>query len=67
MQKWEYLIIHTSSTLGVNRTNDERFKYEKPLIPFLNDVGKQGWEMTAATEDENGGLRLFLKRPATQD
>ena len=65
MQKWEYLIIETTSLDRVYAINGEHQKGNKQLVQAVGKVGMQGWELTAVTEDENGRHLLFFKRPAT--
>ena len=67
MQKWEYMIVRSFSVREVVAVNGESLKPRQSLIGFLAKAGTEGWELTAATENENDSHYLFFKRPAKQE
>ena len=70
MQKWEYLAAYCNDGRngltvqhinGIELKNWERGPY---ISDWLNDRGREGWEMVAWSEQEGGRIRrLFMKRP----
>lgn len=53
MQRWEYKIKH----LHIER--DGLIEVEK----YLNQLGKEGWELIALVPDFAGGADAYFKRP----
>ncbi len=71
MQTWEYVVITCSQDFNNYRptyyNNSELPNWKKnPSMPdYLNDLGKEGWELvsTLPIGPQTGQLKLFLKRP----
>ena len=76
--KWEYAEIWFSRGLGMGKAyiwvyQDGKLNQLKGIkgknkaMVALERIGKQGWELVAATsgeaDDRSGTVRLFLKRP----
>lgn len=59
MQKWEYFVIQRTfeNNPQVSFINNER-QVGKPLYPYLQEMGEQGWELVSV----NNAL-LYFKRP----
>ncbi len=74
MQAWEYLLIVADlgelNTWRVWKVNDQEqpnWSRGPSLADYMNDLGKQGWELVSAIyagPDAGSFLgRLFFKRP----
>jgi hypothetical protein len=63
MQKWEYLVIVLEGSNvrfdpRIYSINGELVKEDKLFHPSLNELGKEGWEMTGIRGDV-----YYFKRP----
>lgn len=63
MQKWEYKTIDGSKINDrVSNDNDKFLKEAYGIIPYLNYLGKQGWEVINFQYNLNY-IIFYLKRP----
>lgn len=65
MVEWEYLVIETTESYAneyveVKEINEARIpkNERRKLIPYLQEIGKEGWELVA-----KDGFNYFFKRP----
>jgi hypothetical protein len=59
MQTWEYLLVHMD--VGARSSLDQG-----NVAGRLNDLGREGWELTGIISDEYGRYAKFIfKRPRT--
>lgn len=61
MAKWEYYQLYLE---------DERDLEKEKLIPIMNSLGKEGWELVSSVYTGGGGRSgntfFFFKRPKNQ-
>ena len=72
MQQWEYLIVKTEySSSGLTGqpkwevywVNGQELKRPRPLVwEYLNQLGREGWEMVNATSETQYGRPYFALR-----
>ena len=68
IKKFEYMRLYVNARWRENHTehhllrvygvNDETLESEIDLIPYLNELGREGWEVISMIEETN----LLLKR-----
>jgi hypothetical protein len=66
MQTWEYHSIFLSATNEVREHFNGKVNVEgaSAARDYLNNLGRQGWELAAVGTLSGGTQRLFFKRPA---
>ncbi len=68
MQKWEYLVLVRSIVNGKYKWQDKQYG-DKGSGEILNELGRQGWELTTTTSWKWGGdssdvsVHYIFKRP----
>ena len=69
MNRWEYLTFSVDHDEKVWRVNGEFIAAgdRDGFQGFLNEKGTEGWELVAATAQEESGRQFVLKRPQSGD
>ena len=68
MREWEYLRLITDGQFII--TIDKEGFLNKPgekkeFLPTLNELGKEGWEMTGIAPSKSGLLTMVMKKETT--
>jgi hypothetical protein len=64
MQTFEYMTFEANPTNVVSVNNGIRVYDSQPYIEFLDNMGKDGWELVSIV-NQGSLFRYFLKRPGT--
>jgi hypothetical protein len=66
MKEWEYMYIEADNNEVEDKFTQSSNLEEDYLHEFLNDAGKQGWELVSTCPKTASEWRLVFKRPAQE-
>lgn len=66
MTRWEYIIKTTENRNSIRALKDDGTWEAVPIDIYLNERGKQGWEVVSVVRLDSEELSIFFKRERSE-